>query len=40
LGAGEIVRDNGGRDFFGSPVPAASPPSIGASEASRLVGRQ
>ena len=30
---GQVIPDNGGRDFFGAPVPAASPPCIGAVEA-------
>ena len=29
---GRIVPDNGGRDFFGRPVPQDRPPSIGAAE--------
>ena len=29
---GRIVPDNGGRDFFGNPVPADRPPCIGAAE--------
>jgi hypothetical protein len=29
---GTIVGDNGGRDFFGNPVPADRPPAIGAAE--------
>jgi hypothetical protein len=29
---GRIVPDNGGRDFFGKPVPPDRPPSIGAAE--------
>ncbi|MER5867985.1 right-handed parallel beta-helix repeat-containing protein [Kitasatospora sp. NPDC002040] len=30
LGAGAVIADNGGRDFFGNPVPAAAAPNIGA----------
>jgi hypothetical protein len=30
IGAGTVVNDNGGRDFFGNPVPANDPPTIGA----------
>lgn len=33
LAAGLVIEDNGGRDFFGNPVPADRPPSIGAHEA-------
>jgi hypothetical protein len=29
---GQIIPDNGGRDFFGTPVPATGPPCIGAVE--------
>lgn len=29
---GRVVRDNGGRDFFGQPVSTNKPPRIGASE--------
>ena len=29
---GIIIRNNGGRDFFGNPVPADRPPVIGAAE--------
>jgi hypothetical protein len=29
---GQIVRDHGGRDFFGNPVPADQPPCIGAAQ--------
>ena len=29
---GRIIPDNGGRDFFGHPVPPDRPPSIGAAE--------
>ncbi len=32
---GQVVPDNGGRDFFGKPVSASEPPQIGASESSR-----
>jgi hypothetical protein len=28
IGAGTVVNDNGGRDFFGNPVPANDPPTI------------
>jgi hypothetical protein len=31
---GQIVTDNGGRDFFGHPVPENQPPSIGACQSS------
>ena len=31
-GAGTFVPNNGGRDFWGRPVPTAAPPSIGASQ--------
>ena len=30
---GRMIPDNGGRDFFGRPVPQDRPPAIGASEA-------
>ncbi len=30
IGAGAIIPDNGGRDFFGLPVPTGTPPNIGA----------
>jgi hypothetical protein len=30
---GRMIPDNGGRDFFGRPVPADQPPCIGAAEA-------
>lgn len=30
---GRIVPENGGRDFFGTPVPADQPPCIGAAQA-------
>jgi hypothetical protein len=29
---GKVVPGNGGRDFFGAPVPADSPPTVGAAE--------
>jgi hypothetical protein len=29
---GRLVSDNGGRDFFGTPVPAEQPPCIGAAQ--------
>lgn len=29
---GVAIEDNGGRDFFGKPLPAGSPPTIGAAE--------
>lgn len=29
---GRIVADNGGRDFFGDPVPANGPPCVGAAQ--------
>ena len=29
---GKVIRDNGGRDLFGKPVPADRPPCVGASE--------
>lgn len=32
---GQAVPDNGGRDFFGHPVPKDTPPAIGACEAAR-----
>jgi hypothetical protein len=31
-GSGIIVSDNGGRDFFGNPVPESFPPSLGAHQ--------
>ena len=31
-GMGKIVPNNGGRDFFGNPVPADRPPRLGADE--------
>jgi len=30
--AGRLVPDNGGRDFFGNPVPLDRPPCIGAAQ--------
>jgi hypothetical protein len=30
--SGEVVTNNGGRDFFGKPVPSDLPPGIGAAE--------
>jgi len=30
IGAGKVVKDNGGKDFFGNPVPANAPPTMGA----------
>jgi hypothetical protein len=30
IGKGIVVKDNGGKDFFGNPVPANAPPTIGA----------
>ena len=30
---GKIIPDNGGRDFFGQPVPADRPPCVGAAQA-------
>jgi len=32
LAAGMIIKDNGGRDFWGHPVPASRKPAIGACE--------
>ncbi|MCY3024343.1 MAG: right-handed parallel beta-helix repeat-containing protein [Planctomycetota bacterium] len=32
LGAGAAIKDNGGRDLFGNPVPDAKRPSMGAHE--------
>ncbi len=32
LNAGLVIKDNGGRDFWGNPVPADSKPSIGACQ--------
>jgi hypothetical protein len=32
---GRIVPDNGGRDFFGNPVPADRPPCIGAAQSNQ-----
>jgi parallel beta-helix repeat protein len=29
---GSLIKDNGGRDFFGSPLPMNQPPAIGACE--------
>ncbi len=29
---GAVIKNNGGRDFFGKPIPANQPPAIGASE--------
>ncbi|HXK59638.1 MAG TPA: right-handed parallel beta-helix repeat-containing protein [Acidobacteriota bacterium] len=34
-GAGKIIPDNGGRDFWGNPVPPDQPPSIGVHERRR-----
>ena len=33
IGAGKVVKDNGGKDFFGNPVPANAPPTMGACQA-------
>lgn len=33
-GAGQIILDNGGRDFWGNSLPPAVPPDIGASQGS------
>ena len=33
--AGEVIPDNGGRDYWGHPLPPAAPPDIGASQGSR-----
>jgi len=30
IGAGKVVKGNGGKDFFGNPVPDNAPPTIGA----------
>jgi hypothetical protein len=38
-GAGVLAPDNGGRDFWGRPVPAATPPDIGADQASPVPGK-
>ncbi len=35
LPIGRLVENNGGRDFFGNPLPARQPPCIGVYEASR-----
>jgi hypothetical protein len=35
LDAGVVIKDNGGRDFWGHPVPADSKPTIGACEKPR-----
>jgi hypothetical protein len=32
IGAGVLIPNNGGRDFWGNPVSADGPPSIGAHE--------
>src|SRR5690606_18132974 len=32
IGAGKIIADNGGLDFFGNPVPSDRKPNIGAYE--------
>ena len=32
LGAGLIIEDNGGRDFWGNPVPKSERPAVGACE--------
>ncbi len=32
--AGKFIPDNGGRDFWGSPLPSVGPPDIGASQGS------
>lgn len=32
LGAGAVIPDNGGRDFWGNPVPRDRPPDIGAHQ--------
>lgn len=36
IGAGKIMANNGGQDFFGNPVPADSKPNIGAYEGAGL----
>ena len=33
IGKGTVVKDNGGKDFFGNPVPASAPPTMGAFQA-------
>ena len=35
IGAGMPIPDNGGRDFWGDPVPAAGAPDIGADQTAR-----
>ena len=35
LGAGEMVPENGGQDFWGNPVPGDAPPDIGAHQLPR-----
>lgn len=32
IGAGRIIPDNGGRDFYGRPVPQDAPPNVGTYE--------
>jgi len=32
IGAGIIIKDNGGRDFWGNPVPESRRPAVGACE--------
>jgi hypothetical protein len=33
IGAGTVVMGNGGKDFFGNPVPANAPPTMCAFQA-------
>ncbi|HUY63573.1 MAG TPA: right-handed parallel beta-helix repeat-containing protein [Acidimicrobiales bacterium] len=37
LGTGAVITGNGGRDYFGDPVPAGSPPNIGAYQGPGVV---
>jgi hypothetical protein len=30
VGKGTVVKDNGGKDFFGNSIPANAPPTMGA----------
>lgn len=38
IGAGVVVADNGGRDFFGNPVPSDGAPNIGAYQGPGVPG--
>lgn len=40
VGAGTIIRDNGGRDFYGRLVPSTRPPALGACEPPDALNRR